>query len=172
MRNLEYKARCEDHKAMMAKARAIGFDLWGDLRQTDTYFKVDNGRLKLRETAGFQGELIHYQRDEGGAHRPSDYEVATTPDPATLRRVLGHALGVVAVVKKRRTLLVLDGARIHLDNVDGLGAFVEIEVPVKDDEAASEQRMTWLMSELGLDWDGCIRASYLDMALSMEETRA
>ncbi len=76
------------------------------------------------------------------------------------------------MVKKRRTLLVLDGTRIHIDNVETLGAFLEIEVPVKDDEAVAEQRMTWLMGELGLDWDACIRASYLDLTLSTEETRA
>ncbi len=172
MRNLEYKTRCDDPKAAMAKARGLGFDLWGDLRQTDTYFKVASGRLKLRETVGFQGELIFYQRDEDGANRASDYEVATTPEPATLRRVLGDALGVLAVVKKRRTLLVLDGTRVHIDNVETLGAFLEIEVPVKDDEAVAEQRMAWLLGELGLDWDDCIRASYLDLTLSTEETRA
>ena len=86
--------------------------------------------------------------------------------------MLGNALGVLAVVKKRRTLLVLDGTRIHIDNVEQLGAFLEIEVPVKDDEAATEQRMTWLLGQLGLGWDACIRASYLDLMLSTEETRA
>jgi predicted adenylyl cyclase CyaB len=172
MRNLEFKARCDDHKAAMAKARVLGFDLCGDLRQTDTYFRVASGRLKLRETSGFQGELIYYRRDEGGANRASDYEVATTADPAALRHVLSDALGVLAVVKKRRTLLVLDGARIHLDNVEGQGAFLEIEVPVHGDEAAAERRMAWLMAELGLDWDSCIRASYLDLTLSAEETKA
>ncbi len=93
MRNLEYKTRCDDQKGTIAKARDLGFDLWGDLRQTDTYFKVASGRLKLRETAGFQGELIFYQRDEDGANRASDYEVATTPDPATLRTPAGRRAG-------------------------------------------------------------------------------
>jgi predicted adenylyl cyclase CyaB len=172
MRNLEYKARCDDPKAVTAKARALGFDLWGDLRQTDTYFRVAQGRLKLRETAGFQGELIFYQRDEQGATRASDYDVAPVPDAAALCRVLGDALGVLATVKKRRTLLVLDGTRVHLDNVEGLGAFLEIEVPVKQDEAAAQQRMSWLLAELGLQWRDCIRASYLDLMLAPQETKA
>ena len=165
MRNLEYKARIGDLKPYQAKARALGADLWGDLRQTDTYFAVPNGRLKLRETAGLQGELIFYERDEDGADRASDYEVSRTTEPAVLRELLGAALGVLAVVKKRRTLLVLDGARIHLDNVEGLGSFLELEVPVHDgDDTPARERINRLLDELGLTWAQCIRASYLDLA--------
>ena len=62
MRNIEFKARLDDPKAALAKARALDADLWGDLRQTDTYFDAAYGRLKLRETAGFPGELVRYER--------------------------------------------------------------------------------------------------------------
>ena len=165
MRNLEYKARIDDPKPYQATARALGADLWGDLRQTDTYFPAANGRLKLRETAGFQGELIFYQRDEWGANRPSDYEVSRTAEPALLRDLLAAALGVIAVVKKRRTLLVLDATRIHLDNVEGLGNFLELEVPVHEDDAAASERLDRILVELGLDWQRCIRASYLDLII-------
>jgi predicted adenylyl cyclase CyaB len=166
VRNLEYKAHIDDPKPLIAKARALGFDLWGDLRQTDTYFATPNGRLKLRETAGLQAELIFYQRDEQGADRASDYNVAHSNEPEALRNVLSGALGVLAAVKKRRTLLVLDGTRLHLDNVEALGAFMEIEEPVKDgDDAKARERLDWLLGELGLTWDECIRASYLDLAL-------
>ena len=163
MRNLEYKARIDDPKPYQAKARALGADLWGDLRQTDTYFAVPEGRLKLRETAGLQGELIFYRRDEESADRASDYEVSRTTEPASLRDLLSAALGVLAVVKKRRTLLVLDGARIHLDNVEGLGSFLELEVPVQEDDAPARDKIDWLLGELGLTWEQCIRASYLDL---------
>jgi predicted adenylyl cyclase CyaB len=166
VRNLEYKARIPDPKPYQAKARALGSDLWGDLRQTDTYFATPNGRLKLRETAGFQGELIFYQRDEDGADRASDYEVSRTGEPASLRELLSGALGVLAVVKKRRTLLVLDGARIHLDNVDGLGHFLEFEVPVHEDDSPARDKLTWLLEKLELTWQQCIRASYLDLVLA------
>jgi predicted adenylyl cyclase CyaB len=163
VRNLEYKARIDDPKPYQAKARELGADLWGDLRQTDTYYAVPNGRLKLRETAGLQGELIFYQREENGAGRASDYEVARTTEPDVLRDLLGAALGVLAVVKKRRTLLVLDGTRIHLDNVEGLGSFLELEVPVHEDDTPARDTINWLLGELGLTWDQCIRASYLDL---------
>lgn len=172
MRNLEFKARLADLKAALARARALGADLWGDLRQTDTYFAVAAGRLKLRETAGFQAELIFYDRDERARLRPSDYEVARTPDADALRDVLARALGVLAVVRKRRTLLLLDTTRIHLDNVDGLGAFLEIEVPVRDDETAAATRLDQLVEDLGYAWSDCIRASYLDLVLEKGETSA
>ena len=168
MRNLEYKARIDDPKPLMSKARSLGFDLWGDLRQTDTYFVTTRGRLKLRETAGFQAELIVYERDEEGAERASDYEVARSNDPAALHGVLASALGIQATVQKRRTLLVLDGTRVHLDNVEGLGAFVEIKVPVHDSDAPARERLDWLIGELGLSWDECIRGSYLDLTLEMQ----
>jgi predicted adenylyl cyclase CyaB len=166
VRNLEYKARLtEDAKAVVARARGLGADLWGDLRQTDTYFDVPRGRLKLRETPGRQGELIAYNRDEDAENRPSDYELAYTPQPEVLRNVLMRSLSVLAVVRKRRTLLLLDAARIHLDNVDGLGDFLEIEVSVGEDEAVAAQEMESLLRELGFDWTRCIRASYLDLTL-------
>lgn len=170
MRNLEYKARIDDPLPLLSKARALGFDLWGDLRQTDTYFRVNRGRLKLRQTAGFPAELIFYERDEGGAQRPSEYATASVHDGDATRSLLEAALGVRAVVKKRRTLLLLDTTRLHLDNVEDLGRFLEFEVPVKNgDEAAAAAELAMLLREFGLTWDGCVRASYADL-LTSEET--
>jgi len=163
MRNLEFKARLADPGAMLAQARRLGADLWGDLRQTDTYFAVARGRLKLRETVGFQAELIFYERDEVSEARPSDYSVVAFKDAGDLREALSRALGVVAVVRKRRTLLLLDTTRIHLDNVEGLGSFIEIEVPVSGEGQSAAERLTALIASLGLTWDDCIRQSYADM---------
>jgi adenylate cyclase class IV len=168
VRNFEFKARCLDINAAHAKARALGAELWGDLRQTDTYFDVPNGRLKLRETPGFQAELIFYVRDEESASRASDYNLAHSPEADALRGLLARALGVRATVKKRRTLLLLDATRIHLDNVEGLGAFLELEVPVKEDEAAAKTEIDRLIVELGFSWDDCIRASYVDLIIAAE----
>jgi predicted adenylyl cyclase CyaB len=168
LRNLEFKARVEDLRPLYAKALALGAELWGDLRQADTYFASLRGRLKLRETAGFQAELIYYDRDESAAMRPSDYQVARTTDGDALKALLTSALGVLAVVRKRRTLLLLDTVRIHLDNVEGLGSFVEIEAPVKadEDEAAAERHLGALIGGLGFDADDGVRESYLDLMLA------
>jgi predicted adenylyl cyclase CyaB len=170
MRNLEFKARLDDPNTAMARDRELGADFYGDLRQTDTYFQVPSGRLKLRETAGHQAELIFYHRDEEGSNRASDYEIAHSAEPGALRELLTHALGVLAVVKKRRTLLSLDASRIHLDNVEGLGHFLEFEVIVDGEEGIAKQRIDWLIRELGFEWSDCIRASYLDLTLAARET--
>jgi predicted adenylyl cyclase CyaB len=173
VRNLELKTRLDDPQAALRRARELGAELWGDLRQTDTYFNVPKGRLKLRETAGLQAELIAYERGEEAADRASDYEIARTPDPAPLLDVLTRALGVIAVVRKRRTLVTLDTARIHIDNVEKLGSFLEIEVAVGEDEAAARARFDSLLVGLGYTPEDGIRASYLDLLLTQQgETRA
>jgi predicted adenylyl cyclase CyaB len=164
MRNLEFKARLADPKAAHSKAVLLGFDLYGDLRQTDTYFAVSTGRLMLRETATFGAELIFYQRDEGGDLRPSDFQTARTSDPEALKAILSASLGLRAVVRKRRTLLLLDTVRVHLDNVQDLGTFIEFEVPVNEgEEAAAAERLETLLREFGFTWQDCIRASYADL---------
>jgi adenylate cyclase class IV len=178
VRNLEFKARTTDLKATMSEVRQKGAELWGDLRQTDTYFRVPRGRLKLRETPTFPAELIYYERDEEAAGRPSNYIVSRCGEGAALREVLSAALDTWVVVRKRRTLLLLDTIRVHLDNVDALGSFVEIEVPVDESttlraieaEAAARQRLDVLIEALGLTWEHCIRASYADLiAASRQE---
>jgi predicted adenylyl cyclase CyaB len=163
MRNLEYKARLTDANRMLARARELGAELWGDLRQTDTYFLVRRGRLKLRETAGFQAELVYYERLEQDENRPSEYSVSPVSDPVSALEVLGRALTVIGVVRKKRTLVLLDTTRIHFDNVDRLGQFLEIEVPVKDGEQAASERLNSLLAGMGLSWEDCIRRSYLDL---------
>ena len=152
----------------MSAARAAGADLWGDLRQTDTYFIVARGRLKLRETAGFQAQLVYYERDEEDSDRPSEYLVTAVQDGAALKSALSRALGVLVEVRKRRTLLLLDTTRIHLDNVEYLGSFLEIEVPVSEDDATARRRLDFLIEKLGYTWDDCIRKSYSDILIEHE----
>ena len=175
MRNLEFKARLknDDEKDAIRRARSLGAEIWGDLRQTDTYFATPRGRLKLRETAGFEAELIFYERDESSATRPSDYTRAAVRQAAELAEALSRALGVVGVVRKRRTLLLVDVVRIHLDNVEGLGRFLELEVPVTPvsgseqdgvpGEAVAAATLADLMAGLGYTQDDAIRQSYLDL---------
>jgi predicted adenylyl cyclase CyaB len=169
MRNLEFKARLEDTQDALHRAELIEARLVGVMQQTDTYFKVPAGRLKLREVSDQPAELIFYRRDEEGANRPSDYELSRVDEPESLRGILDSALSVLAVVRKRRTLLLLDGTRIHLDNVEGLSSFLEFEVPVLEDERVAKSRIDWLIREFGFDWSDCIRASYLDLKLAAME---
>jgi predicted adenylyl cyclase CyaB len=164
MRNIEFKAALNDEKAAIAAARSAGAELWGDLRQVDTYFRVANGLLKLLETAGYAGQLVYYERDEAAGGRSSDYLLTAVQDVAALKELLTRALGVLVEVRKRRTLLLLDTTRIYLDDVEGLGTFMEIEVPVTDETAARE-RIDSLIEALGYSWEDCIRGSYSDLLI-------
>ena len=129
--------------------------------------------MKLRETVGFEAELIFYGRDEAASTRPSDFTRAAVRQPAEMEAALSRALGVIGVVRKRRTLILLDSVRIHLDNVEGLGRFLEIEVPIRDpsdsekdsstEEAVAGATLADLIAGLGYTQDDAIRQSYLDL---------
>jgi adenylate cyclase class IV len=167
MRNLELKARCVDLARAESTARALGAQSCGDLHQVDTYFGTPKGRLKLREFDDAHGELIFYQRLEGTALRWSDYYVAPVAACRPLRKLLSLALSVLQRVDKQRRLYVYRGARIHLDQVQQLGTFIEFEVPVggaaeMEAEIASAI-MRELMDAFGLTAADAIRASYSEL---------
>ena len=108
------------------------------LDQEDIFFQTTSGRLKLRVFAHDRGELILYQRANVAGPKTSDYRIAPTTDPAALQAILASALSVLGVVKKRRWLYLVGQTRVHLDRVEGLGEFVELEVVLRHDQAAEE----------------------------------
>lgn len=148
--NVELKARDPDPATTLARARALGAADHGVLRQRDTYFRVPHGRLKLREQEGAEAELIPYERADEAQARESRYERVPAPDPAALREALGAALGVRVVVDKARHLLVCDGVRIHLDDVAGLGRFVELEALVTSTAGEAAERCARVQAALGI----------------------
>ena len=153
--NLELKARDPDPAASLAAALALGARDEGVLRQCDTYFAAPRCRLKLREQEPGGAQLIAYDRADVGAARESRYRLVEVPDPEALRAALDAALGTTDVVRKRRHLLLSDNVRIHLDDVDGLGAFVELEAVVPDGGATADEatRVRALRDALGLGDD-------------------
>jgi adenylate cyclase, class 2 len=167
MRNLELKARCADLAHAEEIARRLGAAPGGTLQQVDTYFQTPSGRLKLRQLNRGSGELIYYERSEDSAVRWSNYFTAPVADCAALRDVLARAYGLRLEVGKSRMLYLYRGARIHLDRVERLGAFLEFEVPVESDTEAESDRarliMRELMSGFGLQPGDAIRASYADL---------
>lgn len=127
-RNVELKARDPHPDRTLERALALdGVTDAGTLVQRDTYFAARRGRLKLREEEGAAATLIAYDRADAAEQRLSAYHLVPVPDPAVTRTALDQALGTTVVVEKRRRLLVHDGVRIHLDAVEGLGSFVELE---------------------------------------------
>ncbi len=99
-----------------------------ELQQDDTFFRCDSGRLKLRVFADGNGELIFYRRADEQGPKESFYLLAPTSSPDTLRELLTSAYGQVGRVRKHRTLFLVGRTRVHLDQVEGLGHFLELEV--------------------------------------------
>jgi homotetrameric cytidine deaminase len=169
-RNVELKARNAEPAATLGRALALGATDEGMRHQRDTYFGRARGRLKLREQSGPGAEertaqLIAYQRADADAARTSAYRIADVADPDALREALDAAFGTLVVVDKRRHLLLYDTVRIHLDDVEGLGAFVELEgVAAADSDLTREHELVGrLRGELALG--DPVAVSYSDLLL-------
>jgi homotetrameric cytidine deaminase len=164
-RNVELKARDPDPARSLARARAVGAEDHGELRQRDTYFAAPRGRLKLREQEPGGAELIAYERSDAAEARESRYRIAPVSDGPALRDALAAALGVTVVVDKRRRLLMWEGVRIHLDDVEGLGAFVELEgvAPAGSDLSAEAARVARLRAALEIADEAIEAAGYADL---------
>ena len=127
-RNLELKARDRDPARSLRACETIGAKDEGTLRQTDTYFTVPRGRLKLREQPPRdEAHLIAYERPDLPGRTESRYRIVPTSDADGLKAALTAVLGVRVVVSKVRRLFISEGVRTHLDRVDGLGDFIEFE---------------------------------------------
>jgi predicted adenylyl cyclase CyaB len=163
--NLELKSRYPSPQKAHAVARAFGAAHRGTLIQEDTYFRVPRGRLKLREAEGETAELIYYERAEETTERWSSFTRVPVTEAAGLRRVLAEAFGVLVVVRKRRDLYLFRDARIHIDDVEGLGTFLEFEV-TGGETPATVATMRELRRAFGIGDDSVIKVSYSDMILA------
>lgn len=166
--NLELKATDPDPAATAQRCAQLGAEDRGVLVQRDTYFAARTGRLKLREHGGGTAELIAYRRADATEPEESGYVLAQAADPQALEEALDAALGTVVVVSKRRRLFLWEHVRIHLDEVEGLGSFVELEALIgpgaNTTEGASEQ-LDRLRSELAIDDDALVAVGYSDLLL-------
>ena len=167
-RNVELKALDPDPARSLATCRELGADDKGVLRQRDTYFRVRAGRLKLREEEPGGAVLVQYDRPDAAAARESRYRLTRIDDPEELRASLDAALGTLVVVEKERHLLLWEGVRIHLDTVEGLGSFVELEgvVPPGSDLTAEREKVAHLQRELGIG--DVLTGSYSDRLLGAD----
>lgn len=135
------------------------------IEQHDTYFNCPNGRLKLRQIKGQTAQLIFYRRPDSRAPKLSEYTITAVPDPDQILAILAGALGILATVVKTRTLFMVGQTRIHLDSVEGLGSFVELEVVLKDSQSADEGHAIArkLMGLLGISEGDLLAGSYADL---------
>jgi adenylate cyclase, class 2 len=165
--NIEIKVRVENHEEIRFRAFDIGAKRHGISTDVDTYFRVANGRLKLRmsESQGV-GTLIYYERADEGTSRVSNYRLVQVEDGIALRATLSQALGVLVTVKKTRALMVYGATRIHFDQVEGLGSFIELETVMGTQtlDAAREEHER-LFKSLKLDSYEIVSLSYSDLLL-------
>ncbi|HMZ02337.1 MAG TPA: class IV adenylate cyclase [Burkholderiaceae bacterium] len=164
-RNIEIKARIANVEALLPRALALGDGTATRIAQDDTFFVCDRGRLKLRAFADGTGELIHYQRADEAGPKASDYVVAPVTQSAPLREALDRALGTHGRVVKLRTLVVVGATRIHLDRVEGLGDFLELEVVLTPErsDADGQAEAQRVMDALGIAPGALLQGAYLDL---------
>jgi predicted adenylyl cyclase CyaB len=163
--NVEVKIRLPSMDATRAAVRALGADDRGILKQVDTYFQAAKGaRLKLREQEPGGAELIAYERPDINGLRTCNYRLFKVADAAGLKTTLTLGLGILRCVVKARHLFLLGRTRIHLDRVEGLGDFLELEVVMRDGEspAIGEQEAADILRRLNLADAPRIAGSYLE----------
>jgi predicted adenylyl cyclase CyaB len=163
--NIEIKARVTDLESLRQRVEALS-DTAGELiLQEDTFFQTPRGRLKLRVMAPDNGQLIYYERSDEAGPKRSDYLISVTSEPESLKAVLSAALGVRGQVRKERWLYWVGHTRIHLDQVEGLGTFMELEVVLQPGQSAEEGQLAaeTIMQQLGLQETDLIEGAYIDL---------
>jgi homotetrameric cytidine deaminase len=163
-RNVELKAHDPDPARTLERALAAGATDQGLLRQRDTYFKVAAGRLKLREEEPGGATLIGYERPDEAAEHVSAYRLVPVAEPEAIRAALAAANGIDVVVVKRRHLLMWETVRIHLDEVRGLGSFLELEAVAApgSDLAREHAQVAHLRAALDIRDEALREGSYAD----------
>jgi predicted adenylyl cyclase CyaB len=163
--NVEIKARVSNPSRLQTLAAALSDDAGVSLQQDDTFFHTPQGRLKLRTLAPTHGELIYYERADAAGPKLSRYEIAHTSTPAALTATLAAALGVRGVVRKQRRVYLLGQTRVHVDAVEGLGMFVELEWVMQPGQTYAEgvRMVAELMQRLEITEAELIAEAYIDL---------
>jgi adenylate cyclase class IV len=173
-RNVEIKARVSDPASLRERVEALADQGPSVIDQEDTFFHCPSGRLKLRRLSPSHGQLIFYQRRDTPGPRESRYTLAPTTDPDALRDLLAAALGVVATVHKRRVLYLIGQTRVHLDAVELLGDFVELEVVLEPEQTEEHGSAIaeHLLDELRIPDSALIDKAYVDLLMTAGGTGA
>jgi predicted adenylyl cyclase CyaB len=163
--NIEIKARARNFDEIRRRAEDLSDKPGEVIPQEDTFFNTPQGRLKLRLFPGREGQLIYYTRPDQEGPKRSDYQISLTSDPANLRRVLELAYGIRGVVRKRRYLYQVGQTRVHLDDVEGLGQFVELEVVMGEGQSDEDGQeiAKGLMASLGVEKSDLLEGAYMDL---------
>jgi predicted adenylyl cyclase CyaB len=163
--NIEIKAILNNRaeaEAIAARLSDRGPEL---IDQEDIFFRCEGARLKLRILGPQRGELIRYERADLAETRCSHYVIAQTSDPEVLLDILAKTLGRTGRVKKQRTLYLVGQTRVHLDRVEGLGDFLELEVVLRPEQSESEGKeiAEALLASFGIEKQQLIAEAYVDL---------
>jgi adenylate cyclase class 2 len=164
---VELKAKVDDLDVVRRKLTSLETQRIGTFRQTDIYFEVPEGRLKLREVEGSdEAELVYYERENIAGPKRSDVFILRIQEPEFFKDLLGRLLKTSATVEKLREIYRYQGTQIHLDTVEKLGAFVEFERKTPDDAQEikrNRQILEKLMEKLGINQENLEKLSYSDL---------
>jgi adenylate cyclase class 2 len=171
--NIEIKARCANPQAIRDILRTKGADFRGVDRQTDTYFKVSHGRLKLRE-GRIENCLVYYERKDQAGPKQSEVILSPTTPQSPLKDILTKSLGVLVVVEKQREIYFIDNVKFHIDMVESLGSFVEIEALDADGTRGKDGLLAQCQTFLELFKiapEALVAVSYSDLLLQTQEAQ-
>ncbi|KAK9525922.1 hypothetical protein VZT92_016590 [Zoarces viviparus] len=165
--NVEIKAKVSDPTLFAKKASELSQSEGTIIKQHDTFFNCSQGRLKLRDFMNESGQLIFYERPDTDGPKLSRYSISPTSDPPSLRTVLSDALGVRGEVQKERRLFLIGQTRVHLDAVEGLGNYMELEVVMRPEQTVEDgqQVAEGLMEKLGVSEESLVTGAYVDLIL-------
>lgn len=167
--NIEIKAKAKDFPKQMALAKQYADGPGTLIQQEDLFFNTGQGRLKLRIFEEGHGELIGYQRPDSKQPGPSNYFRCPIAAPPLAQKALAMTCGIRGIVRKRRTLFLVGKTRIHFDEVEGLGQFIELEVVLDHnlDEAQGRHIAEALMLRLGIGTEDLISQAYIDLLVEI-----
>ncbi len=169
--NVEIKATCHDLEKIRQKLTTMNADFIGLDKQTDTYFNVVKGRLKLRE-GNIENNLIFYDRENKAGPKKSNFQLLKIPDPQALKTMLENSLGIKMIVEKEREIFFVENVKIHLDRVLALGTFVEIEASNLNAPHSFEklqEQCNYFIQLFEIKERDLLHDSYSDMMLRLKE---
>jgi len=170
--NVEIKAKSPDSLVVRNYLINNGAVFKGLDEQTDTYFNVASGRLKLRE-GNIENNLIFYDRNDQAGPKSSHFHLVKVEDAKGLKEVLKRSCGIKMVVRKKREIYYIDNVKFHIDEVPGFGSFIEIEagnILANKTEAELSDQCNFYVKELGIEKGDLIAESYSDMLMKVNDT--
>ncbi len=165
--NIEIKAKSNNHDKIREILKSKNADFKGIDHQIDTYFNAKSGRLKLRE-GNIENHLINYERENIEGPKQSDITLFKAEPQSSLKEILTKALGILVVVDKQREIYFIDNVKFHIDVVEDLGTFVEIEVIDEIDSIGKDkllEQCNYFLDLLHIDQDDMVSVSYSDLLL-------